>query len=338
MRQDPNRAARGGVPAADGRPLLFAVAVVGLATFAWAETSSARPGAARPSRTAATRPAADPAEAVDARFVQVAPAGTDPTRFARSRGQGRAVILVHGYWLHFKKDKISHAVLKDWQEPRSPLVAVLAQGADVFAFAYGQNVAVEQVAHHRTLTAGIAQIRRLGYREIVLVGHSAGGLVARLFVEDFPDAGVTKVVQVCAPNGGCTYADPKWVPKVQKTFVASLSPAGREKCLHDRTNKRIPRGVEFVCVLTAEDMVVPRPQQWTRDLQDQGVPAIQVPVGHRQIMRKTTAAAKLAEVIRTPHPRWTPVQVAEARQELLKPKKPARAPRTPAAAAPGRKP
>ena len=35
-----------------------------------------------------------------------------------------------------------------------------------------------------------------------LVGYSAGALIARYFVEDSPDYGVTKVIQVCAPNGG----------------------------------------------------------------------------------------------------------------------------------------
>jgi hypothetical protein len=259
-------------------------------------------------------------ELPETRFVQVHPEPKDPARFIRSVGCKRAVVLVHGYRLCFKKQSVPRAILRDWEAKNSLLVNVLGKDSDVFAFAYGQTVAVEDIAHLAGLRQGIGRVRKLGYRRIVLVGHSAGGLVARYFVEDFPDAGVTKVVQVCAPNGGCSFADIKWIPKNQKRFVKSLSQTSREKCLHDREDRKIPAKVQFVCVLGAEDRVVPCKCQWPEDLQKQGVPVVRCVTGHRLVMRKIASAQKIAEVVREDYPRWKPTQVAEAVKEIFKAK------------------
>jgi pimeloyl-ACP methyl ester carboxylesterase len=263
----------------------------------------------------------DKPETPETRFVQVFPEQKDRGRFARSQGQKRAVVLLHGYRLCFKKISVPRAILRDWEEKGSPLVNALGQHADVFAFAYGQTVPVEAIDRLAGLREGIARVKKLGYSRIVLVGHSAGGLVARCFVEDYPEAGVTKVVQVCAPNGGSYYADLKFVPKNHKLFVKSLSKASREKCLLAREGKKIPAKIQFVCIVTAEDMVVPCKCQWTLDLQKQGVPVLKFVTGHRQVMRKTASAKKIAEVICANYPRWQPGQVAEAVKEIFKPKK-----------------
>jgi pimeloyl-ACP methyl ester carboxylesterase len=260
-------------------------------------------------------------EPPEVKFVQVHPAMKEPGQFIRSRSQGRAVVLIHGYWLHLKKERVNRAIFKDWQGKKSALVNTLGKDADVFAFAYGQTVSVEEIADLRPLTEGIRRLRGLGYSQIVLVGHSAGGLVAREFVEDHPASGVTKVVQVCAPNGGSFYADIKLVPKNHQPFVSSLCKTSRDKCLRERAGKKVPAAVQFVCVITAEDLVVPCKCQWTPDLQDQGVPAVRINVGHRQVMRQTGAAQQLAEIIRRRETRWSMAQVAAARKELLKPKK-----------------
>jgi hypothetical protein len=250
-------------------------------------------------------------------FIQVHPDVKDPAKFVRSKGQKRAVVLMHGYWLCFNKDRVPRAVFKDWQRKGSPLVTTLGPVADVFAFAYGQTVSVEEVAHLPALRAGIARLKMLGYSRIVLVGHSAGGLVARYFVEDFPDAGITKVVQVCAPNGGTRYADIKLIPNNQKLFVASLSTANREKCLEGRQTKKIPTQVQFICLLGMDDLIVPCRCQWTQDLQKQGVPAVKCVTNHHHVMRRAVSAKIIAQVIRDKYPRWTPVQVADAVKELF---------------------
>jgi pimeloyl-ACP methyl ester carboxylesterase len=262
-----------------------------------------------------------PAQAPEVRFLQVYPAIEDPTQFTRSSGQRRAVVLIHGYWLHLKAEKVGKAIFKEWQEKDSVLVKTLGKDADVFAFAYGQTVEIEKIAGHKALADGIANLRKMGYTEIVLLGHSAGGLVAREFVEDHPGAGVTKVVQVCTPNGGCAYAEIKLVPKNHRAFLFSLGKAGREKCLRQRADKRIPASVQFVCIITAEDYVVPCKCQWTSDLQEQGVPAVRIDLGHRQVMRDTRAAKTLAEIIRQRQPRWSVTDVAAARKRFFNVKK-----------------
>ena len=96
----------------------------------------------------------------------------------------------------------------------------------------------------------LRKLKQLGYTDLVLVGHSAGGLVARHFVEDYPDAGVTKVVQVCTPNGGSFWANFRvGVRKSQRAFLGSLTRDGREQCLRERGDKRIPPSVDFVCLV-----------------------------------------------------------------------------------------
>ncbi len=144
---------------------------------------------------------------VDTRFAQVAPAAREVAAFARTLGQGRAVILIHGLRMHpISKVGIVRAAFSDWQKEKSALVEQLARDSDVFAFAYAQTAAADEVADAPDLSDSVRRVRLLGYRELVLVGYSAGGVIARNFVEDNPDSGVTKVVQVCAPNGGSGWA------------------------------------------------------------------------------------------------------------------------------------
>jgi triacylglycerol esterase/lipase EstA (alpha/beta hydrolase family) len=260
------------------------------------------------SRSAQSSPAV--LEKPEARLVQVSPISQEADKLARSRGQKRAVVLIHGYWVHFRKDNVKKALLRDWQEPKSLLVNTLAPESDIYAFAYGQTVPLDGIVALPALHEGITSLKRLGYAQIVLVGHSAGGLIARHFVEDNPRAGVTKVIQVSAPNGGTSVADFKWVPKAQKPFLASLSTAGRLQCLAQRTSKKVPDAIQFVCVVTLEDTLVPVQSQWSKDLQEQGIPVVRWPTGHGQIVRKSRPAHKIAEVIREPQPRWKADQVA----------------------------
>ena len=124
-------------------------------------------------------------------------------------------MLIHGYKYHLSSKNVAKPELHSWQNPDSHLVKALAKNADVFDFAYGENVSIDTIIHESKLGAGVNQLRRLGYSDIVLLGHSAGGLIARQFVEDYPNAGVTKVVQVSAPNGGSPLANFKG-PKTSK--------------------------------------------------------------------------------------------------------------------------
>src|SRR5262249_53874799 len=157
--------------------------------------------------------------------------------------------LIHGIRVHpFNSTKAGEASLHDWQKPGSALVKSLARDADVFAYAYGQTAALEKIADAAGLTRAIEKLRFMGYKEIVLVGHSAGGVLARLFVEDHPDSGVTRVVQVCSPNDGSSLANASFsVCKDQEPFLQSLTKKERCKQWALRVEKTIPEKVEFCC-------------------------------------------------------------------------------------------
>src|SRR5262249_21391166 len=157
--------------------------------------------------------------------ARVAPAGDKP---GRSRGQTRAVVLLHGLNLFTgRQERIGKLTLRAWQEPGSLLVKELASHADVYSLAYTQTAPVERIYEGAKLRDRVRELKKEGYKEIILVGHSAGGLVARHFVEDYPESGVTKVVQVCAPNAGSSLAGFKFGREASPTFLSSMSRTSR---------------------------------------------------------------------------------------------------------------
>lgn len=261
-------------------------------------------------------------EPVETQFVQVAPQERPSGEWRRGAGRRRAVVLIQGLLVHpFSKENVEKAPLRAWQKPGSPLVQRLSPDADVYAFAYGQSVAVDEIADHHSLWGGLLRLREMGYREVVLVGHSAGGVIARRLVEDYPDAGVTKVVQVCTPNAGSGWATLQGVRTNQRPFLRSLTKEERRRELRSRLDVSIPDDVQFVCVVGtgawAGDGVVSSRSQWTADLQAQGVPAVTVATDHLSVVRSSSGAEKIAELVRTPQPRWSQAQVTAARKAIL---------------------
>ncbi len=252
------------------------------------------------------------------RLMQPAPGPYSANELTRSKGRDRAVVLLHG--LDLRDDGASSAKPRfvDWQGSTSPLVSVLSRHADVFAICYAQNTAIEEIASFPEMREAIGKIKRLGYSEVVLLGHSAGGLLARHFVEEHPGAGVTKVIQVAAPNGGTKLAG--WgvnllqVPKEQAVFVQSLSPAHRAAVLASRPNKAIPATIEFVSVVTCAapkdkgDGAVNRHCQWPCDLQSQGIPCVCVQGAHNEVMAHDSCLDVYCSLITQPQPRWTASQ------------------------------
>lgn len=260
---------------------------------------------------------------IETKFVQVAPAPQEPAAVERSAGQARAVVLLHGFRAHpFQTARVARAEFHDWQRAGSTLVQALAKDSDVFAFAYGQVASVDRLAGCDGLAGAVRRLREAGYSDIVLVGHSAGGVIARHFVEDRPDAGVTKVLQVCAPNGGCSLGTATLgVSAEQEQFVRSLSKEAREACCKERADKKAPEGVEFVCVVgtgtVVGDGVVSCRCQWPDDLQKQGVPAVPLDALHFQALRSRAGAEKVAELVRNKQPRWDAATVAAEKKKLL---------------------
>ena len=141
----------------------------------------------------------------------------------------RAVVLIPGLQLHLlRPEKCRAPEQHDWQRPHSKLVKELAPDFDVYALGYTQCQPLDAVSLSFGLRSTVAALAKAGYREIVLVGHSAGGIIARQFVERFPKSGVTKVIQVAAPNAGSDYATIGiGIPKTQLPFIRSLAPEYR---------------------------------------------------------------------------------------------------------------
>ncbi len=258
---------------------------------------------------------------VQSKCEQAVPAPVDG-KWTRTPQRTQAVVLIHGYYLHLQDQSVPRPEFRPWQRADSPLVKELAKHADVYLFAYGQNADVDTIVKESKLGENIAQLRKLGYSEIILVGHSAGGLIARHFVEDNPDAGVTKVVQVCAPNAGSPLATVKG-HKSQQPFLDCLTEEGRAQCLKAREAKQIPAKVQFVCVIargdatSGTDGVVPCVSQWTDDLRKQGIPAVAVTADHRSVVRDAKIVETLSGIIHADQPRWSTERIEQARKEIF---------------------
>ncbi|MBN9119742.1 MAG: alpha/beta fold hydrolase [Planctomycetes bacterium] len=235
--------------------------------------------------------------------------------------KARAVVLVPGLFVHPARPvKATQPDRRPWQNPKSELVTALAPDADVFAFGYAQTVAVDEVAQSPGLRDAVARLRRAGYKEVVLIGHSAGGVIVRQFAERYPDAGVTKVIAVAAPFAGVELATVKvGYPKVQAPFIHSLAPEARTAA----TRANPPgRDVPLACVvcklkLLATDGLVPARSQWPDDLQQAGVPAAHAPVSHFDVMKNADAVKAIAKLTREKLTRWSPEETEQARKVLF---------------------
>ena len=258
--------------------------------------------------------------AVQSVCLQVAPVHNG--KWSRTPNHTQAVLLIHGYHVHLFDKNVPKAEFRPWQKADSPLVKALAKNADVYALAYGQNASLDTIVKHSALAPSVAELRKLGYTDVVLVGHSAGGLIARHFVEDHPDAGITKVIQVCAPNAGTPLAKLSG-PKSQKVFINCLTTEERKKCLELRADKKIPDNVQFLCVVARgegdapSDGVVPCASQWSEDLRKQGIGAHLVSGTHREVVREESLANTLATLARNQQQRWSPERIEKERKRIL---------------------
>lgn len=246
---------------------------------------------------------------VAAKWVQVAPNSPCGMFWIRRPEQQRVVVLIHGLSLHpVHTAQITQAELMDWQQPDSKLVKLLRPHADVYSFCYGQNMPVTAIADQPILRQGLELLRQLGYAEVVLVGFSAGGLVARQFVEDYPLTGVTRVVQVCTPNLGTKWARSSIVAHTaQDVFLKSMTPEARATLMRQRADKRLPEKLEFVCVVGTQgfrsDGLVPVESQWPADLREQGIPAAFVRATHLNTMYAAHSVELISRLAITPSPR-----------------------------------
>ena len=249
------------------------------------------------------------------------PTWAAPRRTSRT---ARAVVLIHGLRPHpLSETNVWEPELSGWEEPSSPLVKTLTADADVYSLAYGQNASVDDVARVRSLGQHIAELRAAGYAEVVLVGYSAGALIARYYVENTGGGGVTKVIQVCPPNGGSGWSKlAGGVRKSQEAFVKSLSKDARQAAIRARAELPVPADIEFVCLVgsfgRSGDGLVRYDSQWPLELQRQGIPAVMLSVPHLTAMHSKLVAQTLADLVRKPQPRWSPGQVEAARSRIFR--------------------
>jgi hypothetical protein len=235
----------------------------------------------------------------------------------------RAVVLVPGLHVHpLRATKATIPERRPWQEPKSELVKTLAKDSDVFAFGYSQNVSVDEIAQSAGLRDAVVRLRKAGYKEVVLIGHSAGAVISRQFVENFPDVGVTKVIAVSAPFAGAEAATFKvGYPKVQAPFVKSLTPDVRAEAV--KFNKHpLGKEVQIACVVcklkhVESDGLVFIRSQWPDDLQRQGVPVAFAAISHFEVMQNATSIKTIAQLAREPLTRWSPEEVEKARKVLF---------------------
>lgn len=240
----------------------------------------------------------------------------------------RAVVLVHGLLPRvWHPDRAEKPEAHDWQVKDGRLVKALADEADVYGFSYAQTRCVDEVAYSRGFGEGIGAIKAAGYKEVVLIGHSAGGLVSRRFVETFPDAGVTKVIAIGTPFAGSGWANlPGFtLPKTQLAFIQSMSPDVREVCVRER-KVRLPADVEFACVLCKvtrgdSDTVVALKSQWPEDLQAQGVPVVLASCNHFEAMLCGPVTKEVVTLVGGRVLKWDDEQTAKARRVLFGEKK-----------------
>jgi pimeloyl-ACP methyl ester carboxylesterase len=254
-------------------------------------------------------------------FRQVAPNVGRPALANVARTKDRAVILLPGLKVHpFRPSLAARPDLHAWQEPNSELVKTLAKDSDVFAFSYAQITQLDAVAQCPALLDSVILLRTAGYKEIALVGHSAGGVIARLFAEAYPDSGVTKVVCVAAPHIGSELANLKGgYPRIQATFIQSLSPESRLEappCL-------IEERIEVVCMVmklkrVEGDGLVALSSQWPEECRRQGIPAVRVLGSHFEAMISPQGVRAIGELVRDKLTRWTPEEVDRARKILFR--------------------
>src|SRR6185369_11641895 len=102
------------------------------------------------------------APTVESKVHQVAPlpAGDPANVWTRSKPQ--AVVLLQGFHPHPLGINVAKAEFRGWQKADAPLIKELAKNADVFVFAYGQNVPIDVIAQQSKLPDSVATLKRLG--------------------------------------------------------------------------------------------------------------------------------------------------------------------------------
>ncbi len=264
---------------------------------------------------------AAPATDVPTEFWQVTPERKGVNAVNPPRGKDRAVLIIPGLKIHpIRPALATRPERRDYQEIGSELVSRLSKDSDVFAFSYAQIVPLDAIVQSPAMRNAITRIKDAGYKEIVLVGHSAGGVIARRFAESCPESGVTKVVTVAAPQGGSELAQFRvGYSKAQAPFIQSLSPEARAEAGPLKLSDKI----EMACVVCKlkrleADGLVSIGSQWPEDCRKLGIPAVLTPVNHWDAMSTPESVQVIADLVREKLTRWNATEVEKARSVLFR--------------------
>src|SRR5262249_21358172 len=105
-------------------------------------------------------------------ICQQAFTGTANAKWTRTPNQTQAVVLLHGFHYHVIDKNVPKAELRPWQKANSPIIKELSKNADVYVFAYGQNAPIDTIVKDSKLSPSVAELRKMGYKDVVLMGHS----------------------------------------------------------------------------------------------------------------------------------------------------------------------
>jgi pimeloyl-ACP methyl ester carboxylesterase len=272
--------------------------------------------------------ALSPAVELPIMFWGISPEAKDPAAISQLKPkQTRAVVVVHGLLprpLHPERANLPDP--HSWQNPKGELVKLLVASADVYGVSYAQTVPVDLVALSKGLRDGIAALKSVGYQEIILVGHSAGGIIVRSFASTFPESGVTKVVTVAAPHTGSGWTNfpMRFWPKPQIPFIESLAEGYRAVATRDA--KPFPKELPVCCIVCKlprldSDTMVGVKSQWPPDLQTQGIPAILVRCHHFEAMTNADSIKAMTEAVNGKLLRWSGEETEKAQRILFGEKK-----------------
>ena len=239
------------------------------------------------------------------------------------RTKDRAALLIPGLKIHpLRPGLCARPERHSWQEPNGDLVRTLAPDFDVFAFGYAQTAPLDAIAQSPGLRDAVGNLKKAGYTDVVLIGHSAGGVIARLFAASYPDAGVTKVISVASPHTGADAANVQvGYPRAQAPFIHSLAPNVRAAA-KIAIDPKLEQQVQMACVVCKlrrldGDGLVNLASQWPDDCRSCGIPAVLVPVSHWEAMLNPTSSKVIGELAREKLTRWTAEEVDKARRLLF---------------------
>ena len=136
-----------------------------------------------------------------------------------------------------------------------------AAGRDVTVVALPGNGTGDLTASAEALDAAVdAALERTGEQTVDLVGYSAGGLVARLWVADGHAGSVRRVVTLGSPHHGTSLAD------LATAFASGECPVGCRQMATDSTllaelnsGDETPAGPTWVSIWTTQDETVTPP-------------------------------------------------------------------------------